>query len=91
MKNMKKKNKKDHFKKKVAFQPNKDQEINSNVEPEEKSKEKLHKRKRGHSINTNKKIKFDNIIESENKSNNENQEKTSKFQRSKKKICNFKR
>ena len=85
-----KKNKKDHFKKKVAFQPNKDQEINSNVEPEEKSKEKLHKRKRGHSINTNKKIKFDNIIESENKSNNENQEKTSKFQRSKKKYATLK-
>ena len=85
-----KKNKKDHFKKKVAFQPNKDQEINSNVEPEEKSKEKVHKRKRGHSINTNKKIKFDNIIESENKSNNENQEKTSKFQRSKKKYATLK-
>ena len=85
-----KKNKKENFKKKVAFQPNKDQEINSNVEPEEKSKEKLHKRKRGHSINTNKKIKFDNIIESENKSNNENQEKTSKFQRSKKKYATLK-
>ena len=85
-----KKNKKDHQKKKVAFQPNKDQETNSNVEPDEKSKDKLHKRKRGHSINnTHKKIKFE-MSEIENKSNNENQEKPNKFQRNKKKYATLK-
>ena len=85
-----KKNKKDHQKKKVAFQPNKDQETNSNVEPDEKSKDKLHKRKRGHSINNaHKKIKFE-MSEIENKSNNENQEKPNKFQRNKKKYATLK-
>jgi len=85
-----KKNKKEHFKKKVAFQPNKDQDSNSIVEPEEKSKEKLHKRKRGHSINnTHKKIKFE-MSETENKSNHESQEKPNKFQRNKKKYATLK-
>ena len=85
-----KKNKKEHSKRKVVFQHNKDPDSNSNVEPEEKSKEKLQRRKRGHSINnTHKQIKIE-ISDIDNKSNNENQDKTSKFQRSKKKYATLK-
>ena len=87
-KDKKKSLKKNHSKRKVAFQSNK--ELNSNVESEDKRK----KRKRGHSLMSHKlKVDFNiNNDEINNTNGNEdgNSEKKSKFKRNKKKYATLK-
>ena len=87
--------KKEQSRKKVGFHPEKESSQNQNLETEEKTK----KRKRGHSIglgSTNK-LKVtsfnisENTVENEKDNNNENnKEKTTKFQRKKKKYATLK-